>query len=86
MEDGKEIPADSEVLLFEREISGRVIKNHLRGLWRLKTSLWFSLSFEETGKSGKMERYGKNSQTGHQLSFCIEVPMAHFLAFGSSRR
>lgn len=59
MEDGKSIPADFEVLLFEREISGSVIKSHMLRLWILKTSLWFSLSFEETGKFGKTEKNGR---------------------------
>lgn len=56
MEDGKSVPADFEVLIFEREISDGVVKGHVIWLWILNTSLWFSLSFEETGTFGKVEK------------------------------
>lgn len=76
----KSVPAGFEVLLFEREISGSVIKSHMLRLWILKTSLWFSLSFEETGKFGKTEKNGRKRipKWATKYLFCTEVLVFRF--------
>lgn len=89
MEDGKSIPADFEVLIFEREISG-IIKKKAHALTldlKKKTSVWFSLSFEETGKFGKMEKKmeGKEFPSGSQNIFFALKFLCSVSVFGSLR-